>query len=51
MKHFCGIVFSDENIDVIEKSFPPFEVCGNDAVTELSLPQYFGAYLWITAAC
>ena len=49
MKHFYG--FTDENIDGIEKLFPPFEVCGNDAVTERSLPQYFGAYLLMTAAC
>ena len=51
MKHFYGIVFADENIDGIVKLFPPFEVCGNDAVTERWLPQYFGAYLWMTAAC
>ena len=28
---------SDRNIDGNEKLFPPFQVCGNDAVTERSL--------------
>ena len=51
MELFYSNAFSGENIDGIEKSFPPFEVCGNDAITERSLLQYFGACLWMTAAC
>ena len=39
MKHFYGIVFSDRNIDVNEKSFPPFQVRGNDVVMERSLER------------
>ena len=41
MKLFYGIVFSDENIDGIEKSFPPFEVRRNDAVTALGIVSKF----------
>ena len=44
MKHFYGIVFSDRNIDGNEKSFPPFQVCGNDGITERLLPPNFGAW-------
>ena len=44
MKLIYVIVFSDENIDGIEKSFVPFEVRGNDAVTVRSLPQNVGAW-------
>ena len=35
--------FSDRNIDSNENSFAPFQVRGNDAVTERSLPPNFGA--------
>ena len=36
-------MISDRNIDGNEKLFPPFQVCGNDAVTGQSLPPNFGA--------
>ena len=43
MKLFYGIFFffSDRNIDSNEKSFPPFQVRGNDAVTERLLTAKF----------
>ena len=45
MKHLLWyFLISDRNIDGNEKSFPRFQVCGNDAVTERSLPPNFGAY-------
>ena len=36
-------MISGRNIDGNEKLFPPFQVCGNDAVTGRSLPPNFGA--------
>ena len=41
-KHFYGIVFYARNIGGNKKLFPPFQVRGNDAVTERSLPPNFG---------
>ena len=43
MKHFYGILFLDRNFGSNEKLFPPFQVCGNNALTERSLPPNFGA--------
>ena len=42
MGFFC-FFFSDRNIDSNKKLFPPFQVRGNDGVTERSLPPNFGA--------
>ena len=44
MKLFYGFVFWDENIDGNEKSFPSFEVRGNDVES----PPDFGACTVIT---
>ena len=41
MKHYG--IFLDRNIDSNEKSFSPFQVRGNDEITERSLPPNFGA--------
>ena len=43
MKNFYGIFFFflDRNIDGNKKSFPPFQVCGNNMVMQRSLlPNY-----------
>ena len=39
------LFFSDINIDGNKKPFPPFKVCGNDAVTEWSLSPNFEVWL------
>ena len=46
MKHFYGIVFWIE-ILAVTKSFQLFQVRGNDALTERSLPPNFGACLFL----
>ena len=42
-----AFLISDRNIDGSEKSFPPFQVCGNDAVTERSLPPILEPGIYI----
>ena len=43
MKPFYDIIFSKRDIGDNEKSFLPFQVPGNEVVTERLLPPDFGA--------
>ena len=38
--------FSDRSFGGSKKSFPPFQVHGNDAVTEWSLPANVETWIW-----